>query len=291
GNVESHVDTSVKEVINPNVESSDKVSNKVEKIAAETLIPQNPKPGETLDEFRSNADDTIDVTLQSFVAVKDHVEPFDKATSDPVVESVKEKTTTPDVAQDPKTVQDGIGRRLRSRTTKPATTTNVTSAATKKVKNSSLKPVKYGPSRTWSKGFPPSDKKKKVLKRKSAPSSDYDYDVEKEAPSIKPHAKKVMTAKKSSQEVEEVPCDNVSFHLAAYAQRWNYVCKRRFALERELRKDILECEEIVNLIKEAGLMKTVWGMSECYEKLCVEFSPTIINKALENSDEPQPDIE
>ncbi|MCI74741.1 hypothetical protein A2U01_0096005, partial [Trifolium medium] len=37
-----------------------------------------------------------------------------------------------------------------------------------------------------------------------------DYDVEKDAPSIKPPAKKVITAKKSSQEVEEVPCDNVS---------------------------------------------------------------------------------
>ncbi|MCI95351.1 hypothetical protein A2U01_0116649, partial [Trifolium medium] len=51
----------------------------------------------------------------------------------------------------------------------------------------------------------------------SAPSSESDYDVEKDAPSIKPHTKKVMTAKKPPLEVEEVPCDNVSFHIAAYA--------------------------------------------------------------------------
>ncbi|MCI83486.1 hypothetical protein A2U01_0104762, partial [Trifolium medium] len=54
GNVELHVDTSVKEAIDPNVESSDKVSGKiekpeVEKVAAETLNSQNPKSGETLD--------------------------------------------------------------------------------------------------------------------------------------------------------------------------------------------------------------------------------------------------
>ncbi|MCI29571.1 envelope-like protein, partial [Trifolium medium] len=103
------------------------------------------------------------------------------------------------------------------------------------------------------------------------PSSGSDYDVEKDAPSIKPSAKKAMTAKKSSQEVEEVPCVNLSFHRAAYAQRWNYVYKRRFALERELGVNILKCEEIVNLIKEAGLIKTVWGMGECYEMLVREF--------------------
>ncbi|MCI87217.1 hypothetical protein A2U01_0108499, partial [Trifolium medium] len=44
---------------------------------------------------------------------------------------------------------------------------------------------------------------KKPLKRKNAPSSESDYDEEKDAPSIKPPVKKVVTAKKSSQEVEE----------------------------------------------------------------------------------------
>ncbi|MCI32292.1 envelope-like protein, partial [Trifolium medium] len=137
--------------------------------------------------------------------------------------------------------------------------------------------------------------------------------------SIRPPAKKAMSAKKIAPEVEDFPCDNVSFHLASYAQRWGIICKRRFSLERELGKDILECEDIVSLIKAAGLIKTVWGLDSCYEKLvrefivnipvgcdnplskefqkvfvrgkCVEFSPSIINKALENPDEPHPDIE
>ncbi|MCI75378.1 hypothetical protein A2U01_0096647, partial [Trifolium medium] len=45
----------------------------------------------------------------------------------------------------PKTVEEGIGRRLRSRTPKPTPTAVVTPTGTKKVKDSSLKPVKYGP--------------------------------------------------------------------------------------------------------------------------------------------------
>ncbi|MCI82982.1 hypothetical protein A2U01_0104256, partial [Trifolium medium] len=53
--------------------------------------------------------------------------------------------------------------RLRSRRTKPAST-------------------------------PSEKKKKKPLKRKSSPSSESDYDMEKDVPSIKPLAKKVMTA-------------------------------------------------------------------------------------------------
>ncbi|MCI16158.1 hypothetical protein A2U01_0037299, partial [Trifolium medium] len=108
-----------------------------------------------------------------------------KATTDPGVDSVKEKTTTPDAAQDvgasmvqsnpntatitesfddssdkklrrlrSKTVPRGIGRRLRSRTTKPAPTANVTPAATKKVKDPPLKPVKYGPVGLGAKAFP-----------------------------------------------------------------------------------------------------------------------------------------
>ncbi|MCI49313.1 envelope-like protein, partial [Trifolium medium] len=42
-------------------------------------------------------------------------------------------------------------------------------------------------------------------------------------------------------------------------------------LWRELVKDILTCEEVVNLIKAAVLMKTVWGNSDCYKKQVREF--------------------
>ncbi|MCI41681.1 hypothetical protein A2U01_0062915, partial [Trifolium medium] len=85
---------------------------------------------------------------------------------------------------------------LRSRTQKSTPSVKVTPSVTKKGKESDVKPVKYGAKRSWSKVVPPSEKKKNVLKRKSAPSSDPDFDVEKDAPSIKPPAKKAMSAKK-----------------------------------------------------------------------------------------------
>ncbi|MCI66833.1 hypothetical protein A2U01_0088091, partial [Trifolium medium] len=78
-----------------------------------------------------------------------------------------------------KSAQECIVNRLRSRKGKTASTTIVTPATTKKVKDPSLKPVKFGLGRTWSKCTSPSEKKKKKkpLKRKSAPSSESDYDV------------------------------------------------------------------------------------------------------------------
>ncbi|MCI71513.1 hypothetical protein A2U01_0092776, partial [Trifolium medium] len=71
------------------------------------------------------------------------------------------------------------------------------------VKDPSLKPVRYGPRRSWSKGTVPSEKKRKPLKRKSAPSSESDYDAEMDAQSIEPPTKKAMSVKKVPQEVEE----------------------------------------------------------------------------------------
>ncbi|PNX65363.1 putative envelope-like protein, partial [Trifolium pratense] len=94
----------------------------------------------------------------------------------------------------------------------------------------------------WSKFVPHPEKKKSVLKRKNAPSSDSDFEAEKDASSIKPPAKKA-TPQAATPVIEDFPCDNVSFHLPSYAQRWGIICKRRLTLERELGKDILECEE------------------------------------------------
>ncbi|MCI66618.1 hypothetical protein A2U01_0087876, partial [Trifolium medium] len=56
----------------------------------------------------------------------------------------------------PKPVQKGIRRRLRSRTTKPSSPAKETPVVTKKVEVSSLKPVKYGAKKSWSKIVPPS---------------------------------------------------------------------------------------------------------------------------------------
>ncbi|XP_050876212.1 uncharacterized protein LOC127079902 [Lathyrus oleraceus] len=62
----------------------------------------------------------------------------------------------------------------------------------------------------------------------------------------------------------DVPCD-VPDTL------WKYVYQKRLALERELAQNVLECKDIMDLIQEAGLMKTVTQFSKCYEMLVKEF--------------------
>jgi hypothetical protein len=121
------------------------------------------------------------------------------------------------------------------------------------------------------------------------------------------------------QGVPDVPIDNISFHSLENVSRWKFVVSRRLALERELSKEALQCKEVMKLIKHAGLMKTVHGLGNCYEKLVKEFlvnipedcdnplskeyqkvfvrgkeitfSPDIINTYLGRSEEPYPALE
>ncbi|XP_050897031.1 uncharacterized protein LOC127103834 [Lathyrus oleraceus] len=51
----------------------------------------------------------------------------------------------------------------------------------------------------------------------------------------------------------------------------------RIALKRELGKDALICEEFVELIEVAGLMKTVTKFGPCYESLVKEFVVAILD--------------
>ncbi|XP_050908677.1 uncharacterized protein LOC127122379 [Lathyrus oleraceus] len=88
---------------------------------------------------------------------------------------------------------------------------------------------------------------------------------------------------------------------------------------KELAQNVLDCKDIMDLIQEAGLMKTVTQFSKCYEMLvkefivnlskecadgkskefrkvyvrgkCVNFSPSVINKYLGRPDEAQPKLE
>ncbi|CAJ2673496.1 unnamed protein product [Trifolium pratense] len=60
----------------------------------------------------------------------------------------------------PPPTQKGIGRRLRSRTTTPAPAVTTTPVVTKNSKDTTLKPVKYGPKKGWSKPIPPPEKNK-----------------------------------------------------------------------------------------------------------------------------------
>ncbi|XP_050895396.1 uncharacterized protein LOC127102022 [Lathyrus oleraceus] len=98
---------------------------------------------------------------------------------------------------------------------------------------------------------------------------------------------------------------------------WSKV--KRLALERELAQNVLDCKDIMDLIHEAGLMKTVTQFSKCYKMLvkefivnlseecadgkskefrkvyvrgkCVNFSPSVINKYLGRPDVAQPELE
>ncbi|KAL5180766.1 hypothetical protein HKD37_01G001833 [Glycine soja] len=114
----------------------------------------------------------------------------------------------------------------------------------------------------WSKVAIPSKKRKEIS------SSDSDDDVELDVPDIK-RAKK--SGKKVPGNVPDAPLDNISFHSIGNVERWKFVYQRRLALERELGRDALDCKEIMDLIKAAGLLKTVTKLGDCYESLVREF--------------------
>ncbi|KAK2382260.1 hypothetical protein QL285_069808 [Trifolium repens] len=201
----------------------------------------------------------------------------------------------------------------------------------------STKKKMYGHVRRSSRVEIPVKQKKQASKRKTIELSDSEYDAEEDAPIIttaskqKTPKKRKTVADTSVEDAEEnapsivsakrkvagrtippnvpdVPMDNVSFHFSASAAKWKFVYHRRLALERELSDEALECKDVMDLIQQAGLMKTVSGLGKCYEKLvkefivnigencdnrlskefhqvfvrgkCVEFSPAVINRFL-----------
>ncbi|MCI15451.1 envelope-like protein, partial [Trifolium medium] len=152
-----------------------------------------------------------------------------------------------------------ITKRLRSRSGKVVPSASEPTKTIKPTKKTSLKHVLYGPKKTWSKGVSSTETKKKNLKRKEAPSSDSEYDVEPYVPTTSASSRKSIGGKKVPLNVPTAPIDNISFHSEDHVSQWKCVYSRRLALERELGKEALECQEIVDLIKEAGLLKTVWG--------------------------------
>ncbi|KAH1247528.1 hypothetical protein GmHk_06G017418 [Glycine max] len=142
-------------------------------------------------------------------------------------------------------------------------------------------------------------------KRKEISSSESDDDVELDVSTSK-RAKK--SGRKVPGNVPDAPLDNISFHSIGNVEKWKYVYQRRLALERELGRAAMDCKEIMDLIKAAGLLKTVSKLGDCYEGLvrefivnipsdisnrksddyqrvfvrgkCVRFSPAVINKHL-----------
>ncbi|KAK2422130.1 hypothetical protein QL285_032689 [Trifolium repens] len=295
------------------------------------------------------------VTQTEKEPVADEEEDTDTPSTDNVV-SVDDDVVNVDVMDDlQQTVSEvaggSIARRLRNRKGKDV---DVVAEVVPKATPSKKKKM-IGPSRKPSKVEIASEKKKKKKKsgkRKQPEVGDSDYEVEEDVPNIVPNivssAKKknqkkfrraaipdldvvhdvpniVSTGKKKiggriiPQNVPDVPMDNISFHFIESAQKWKFVANRRLALERELSDEALEQKEIIALIEKAGLMKTVSGIGECYEKLvkeflvnipedcdnplskehhkvyvrgkCVMFSPAIINKYLGNKEDGYAEME
>ncbi|KAK2372379.1 hypothetical protein QL285_073517 [Trifolium repens] len=186
---------------------------------------------------------------------------------------------------------------------------NVAAEATKSPKKkkvaaeattSTTKKKMYGPVRRSSRVEIPAKQKQQGSKRKTINLSDSESDAEENAPPISTASKQktpkkrkmaatvsaedavinapgiLSTQKKKAgrsipQNIPDVPMDNVSFHFSNNAAKWKFVYHRRLALERELSDEALECKEVMDLILQAGLMKTVSGIGRCYEKLVKEF--------------------
>ncbi|XP_050920043.1 uncharacterized protein LOC127137644 [Lathyrus oleraceus] len=123
------------------------------------------------------------------------------------------------------------------------------------------KTARVGPSKPWS--------KVEVGKRKERRSSDSEEDVKDDVPNISPAKRQVV--QKSPGKAVVVHLDNISIHLEDGAAKWKYVIQRRVAIERELGQEAVEVKEVIELIKNAGLMKTVVSLPQCYEGLVKEF--------------------
>ncbi|WJX27714.1 hypothetical protein P8452_16501 [Trifolium repens] len=206
---------------------------------------------------------------------------------------VRKERLTEVVAEEPKSTKKK--KNVVAEATKSPKKKKVAAEAT-----TSTKKKMYGPVRRSSRVEIPAKQKKLASKRKTIDLSDSDSDAEEDVPPISTASKQktpkkrkiaanaaaenaeqnapsiVSTQKKKAgrsipQNVPDVPMDNVSFHFSASAAKWKFVYHRRLALERELSEEALECKEVMDLINQAGLIKTVCGLGKCYEKLVKEF--------------------
>ncbi|WJX64096.1 hypothetical protein P8452_48919 [Trifolium repens] len=292
--------------------------------------PQDEMANDVVDDspVQQEKDETANVNTDNAMSVEHNI---DYVTADEAVEEedANEDGSTEDDVTIMKIVGDskkrggktGVGNRLRTRKAKvtevvaeePKSTkkNNVAAEATKSPKKkkvaaeatTSTKKKMYGPVRRSSRVEIPAKQKKKQKTPKKRKIID---DAEENAPSIVLAKKKV--GRTIPQNVLDVPMDNVSFHFSASAAKWKFVYHRRLALERELSDEALECKDVMDLIQQAGLMKTVSGLGKCYENLvkefivnigedcdnrlskefhqvfvrgkCVDFSPAVINRFL-----------
>ncbi|XP_057444278.1 uncharacterized protein LOC130736465 [Lotus japonicus] len=239
----------------------------------------------TIDDSQSNESSQAPAFIQNISDDDSDDVPLTSSMPDSVVARIKRKIRVPDVEESP-----------------------APKKKTKSTPTTSKSKQKY----VRGKGKQQKVKSKSVTKKKvPLAAEESGSDVEGDVEDILPSEKKKYVGKRIPQNVPAVPIDNVSFHAEGHVQKWKYVCQRRVAKERDVGSDVLECKEVVALIENAGLMKTILKVGRCYEKLvreflvnlsvevglpesvefrkvfvrakCVEFSPVVINKALGRS--------
>jgi len=181
-----------------------------------------------------------------------------------------------DTDEDPpeQIIVDSVAKRIRSNKGKVVPTSGKISKksgiADDETPKNKTKMTSVGPKKSWSKAMVKSgvgsSKKRKVVS-----SSESEYDAEMDVLNITSPESKKADRKMELLIVENVPIDKVSFHLPSFTQRWKFIYHLRLALERELSEEALKIEEVMSLIREAGLEKTVCKLGECYEKLVREF--------------------
>ncbi|KAK2436426.1 hypothetical protein QL285_021421 [Trifolium repens] len=274
---------------NPNTQPDDIVSDTP--VTADNVMSENLENIADAEEKGANDNDSTedDVTIMKIVSDSRR-----KGGRTGVGSRLRErKTMTEGVVEEPKSSKR---KKVAAEATKSPKKKKVASEATTSTKKKKM----YGPVRRSSRVEIPAKQKQQGSKRKTINLSDSESDAEEDAPPISTASKQktpkkrktaaavsaddavvnapgiLSTQKKKAgrsipQNVPEVPMDNVSFHFSNSAAKWKFVYHRRLALERELSDEALECKEVMDLILQAGLMKTVTGLGSCYEKLVKEF--------------------
>ncbi|KAK2383147.1 hypothetical protein QL285_070632 [Trifolium repens] len=304
-----------------------------DEIVADDVLAEDTDQVDDTEEEGVNEDDSTDEDVTILEIVGESKKRSGKTGVGNRLRTRKEKVTEV-VVKEPKSTKK---KKVAAEATKSPKKKKVAAEAT-----TSTKKKMYGPVRRSSRVEIPAKQKKKASKRKTIELSDSEIAAEEDAPPIptaskqktpkrrktvvdaavddaEENAPSIVSAKKKKagrsipQNVPDVPMDNVSFHFSASAAKWKFVYHRRLALERELSDEALECKEVIDLIHQAGLMKTVSGLGKCYEKLvkefivnigedcgnrlskefhqvfvrgkCVDFSPAVINRFLGRKEE------
>ncbi|CAJ2652308.1 unnamed protein product [Trifolium pratense] len=189
----------------------------------------------------------------------------------------------------PTNPEASVARRTRSRAGKSVETANThvqTPKPTRSAKDTSKKPL-YGPPKPVSKVVPRTEEKQKAKKRKASPTSDSEFEPETDVAASSSTSRKSIGRKKVPLSVPYAPLDNVSFHLENGSARWKFVYHRRLALERNLKEDVLQCQDIVEALEyaESPEYRQVFVRGKC-----VKFSPSVINQYLQRSTEEMADL-